>query len=128
MLSERPGEREHRTVHAACGVIGLAFPQVLFFGYSTLNAILEAGDAPGATESLDVLGNLATTLSGGVVQSEGFGRENLLGLLAAKLLARLLARASLPPREAAAWPRPSRTFALSDECARARALTKQCST
>ena len=35
----------------ACGLIGLAFPQVLFFGYSTLNAILAVGDA----ESLEVV-------------------------------------------------------------------------
>ena len=34
-------------------------------GYSTLNAILEAGDAPNAAESVDVVGGLAAGLSGG---------------------------------------------------------------
>ena len=72
----------------ACGLIGLAFPQVLFFGYSTLNAILEAGDAPGSADSLDVLGQLAYGLSGGVATPErlqSFGGP--LVLLLAKLLA-----------------------------------------
>lgn len=74
----------------ACGLVGLAFPQVLFFGYSTLNAILAAGDTDGAAESLNAVGRLATELSGGVATSErldGFGGLNLLLLLFAKLLA-----------------------------------------
>ena len=73
-----------------CGLIGLAFPQILFFGYSTLNAILEAGDTTGAAESANVVGSLAGGLSGGVATEElleSLGGINLLVLLFAKLLA-----------------------------------------
>lgn len=75
----------------ACGLIGLMFPQILFFGYSTLDAILATGSTPAASEfyTLDAIlssgsenAEVAAQLLAG--SSGGF---NLLDLLFAKLLA-----------------------------------------
>jgi len=73
----------------ACGLLGLAFPQVLFVGYATLNTILEAGDAPSAAGNGDVMAVLLEGVMSEGVLSElpGLGLASLLVLLLAKLLA-----------------------------------------
>jgi len=65
----------------ACGVIGASFPGILFFGYSTLNAILETGGIPAGNS--EMLRAVSEDLSpAGVLQI-----SDLIALLAAKLLA-----------------------------------------
>jgi H+/Cl- antiporter ClcA len=84
----------------ACGLVGVAFPQVLFFGYSTLDAILATGDTAmgiGSIAAADVppLGpgssmSLESQLSSGLATTErlrNVGGLELLDLLFAKLLA-----------------------------------------
>jgi H+/Cl- antiporter ClcA len=49
-----------------CGVIGLAFPQILFFGYETLNALLVNKTLPTMVLlSLLVVKTIATALAAG---------------------------------------------------------------
>lgn len=70
-----------------CGGLGLVFPQVLFFGYSTLDALLAMGAADGIvdtqTEEAALLASspLGSTVAGGI-PGTGF-----LTLLAAKIAA-----------------------------------------
>ena len=67
----------------ACGLIGLAFPQILFFGYSTLDTILATGqDAAGVDAS--TVAAMSSSLSGGIATADS---PVLLNLLFAKLLA-----------------------------------------
>lgn len=96
---------------AACGLLGIAFPQILFFGYSTLDAILATGetavtaaqqaadvalpagavDAAAAAGILELPADsapLLESLRGGLAFASGQSLEaNLLLLLGAKLLA-----------------------------------------
>ena len=63
-------------------------PQVLFTGYSTLNAILDAGDTPDGAHVDVVKDMLSGVLADGVLGGLGeFGALALVGLLLAKLSA-----------------------------------------
>lgn len=71
-----------------CGLLGIAVPQVLFTGYSTLNAILDAGDTPDGAHVDVVKDMLSGVLADGVLGGLGeFGALALVGLLLAKLSA-----------------------------------------
>ena len=84
-----------------CGLVSIVFPQVLFFGYSTLDAILVSGAAEGSRGALlggqsDVTALLRSSLKGSLRGADG---APLLpwpgvGLLCAKLLTTSLCVAS----------------------------------
>lgn len=73
----------------ACGLIGVAYPQVLFFGYSTLDAILATGEGPAAGDYSTINAILDAGAGDSVVatQLSSVASLNLLDLLFAKLLA-----------------------------------------
>lgn len=68
----------------ACGLVGVAFPQILFFGYATLDDILATGAAPTAEEASKVLSGVSPS---GLSGADLVTISDQLALLAAKLIA-----------------------------------------